>query len=372
MKAKSRKTFLYPLVIFTLITTQISATESSGATLGKTFKAAGRTTSAIPTMLLSGSGAPSASVGINGDFYIDTKTFNLFGPKANGKWPVPINLKGPTGLMGPQGVDGKTGSTGSVSVGSVGDTGAQGTQGDTGATGEKGDKGDTGSTGATGERGATGASGGSGATGERGATGASGGSGATGSQGAQGAQGATGGAGTAGTNGTNGTNGSIGSQGAQGLKGDTGTVGSTGSTGPSNAYYGDVTFVSQISGNIGNSSLSNTFGNFTAGKSYLVNVIIYGTNTFNSSSIPLSISITATSGTPIKTTNWTTYSASSYRDGTVKNEYCISALVVIDGTLVGSTFNIRAEVFTGENLGASSVYVTLVGKYVSQLVGSIG
>jgi len=156
------------------------------------------------------------------------------------------------------------------------------------------------------------------------------------------------------------------------LKGDTGTVGSTGSAGPSNAYYGDVVFASQISGNAGNSSLSNTFGNFTAGKSYLVNVLIYGTNTFNSSSIPLSLSITATSGTPIKTTNWTTYSASSYRDGTVKNEYCISALVVIDGTLVGSTFNIRAEVFTGENLGASSVYVTLVGKYVSQLVGSIG
>ena len=45
---------------------------------------------------------------------------------------------------------------------------------------------------------------------------------------------------------------------------------------------------------------------------------------------------------------------------------------MIDGSLVGSTFNIRAEVFTGENLGASSVYVTLVGKYVSQLVGSIG
>ncbi|CAB4735405.1 unannotated protein [freshwater metagenome] len=45
---------------------------------------------------------------------------------------------------------------------------------------------------------------------------------------------------------------------------------------------------------------------------------------------------------------------------------------MIDGSLVGSTFNIRAEVFTGENLGGSSVYVTLVGKYVSQLVGSIG
>jgi len=372
MKAKSSKTFLFPLVIFTLIATQISATASSGAALGKTFKAAGRTTSAIPTMLLSGSGTPSASVGINGDFYIDTKTFNLFGPKANGKWPVPINLKGPTGLMGPQGVDGKTGSTGSVSVGSAGDTGAQGETGATGATGEKGDKGETGATGATGERGATGASGGSGATGAQGPTGAQGGSGATGSIGATGA---TGSAGTAGVNGTNGTNGSIGAtgaQGAQGLKGDTGTVGSTGSAGPSNAYYGDVVFASQISGNAGNSSLSNTFGNFTAGKSYLVNVIIYGTNTFNSSSIPLSLSISATSGTPVKTTNWTTYSASSYRDGTVKNEYCISALVVIDGTSVGSTFNIRAEVFTGENLGGSSVYVTLVGKYVSQLVGSIG
>ena len=68
--------------------------------------AAGRTATSIPNTILNGKGAPSNSDGINGDFYIDTRSLLIFGPKANGKWPAPQNLQGPTGPSGPEGKNG--------------------------------------------------------------------------------------------------------------------------------------------------------------------------------------------------------------------------------------------------------------------------
>ncbi len=47
--------------------------------------------------VLSGSGAPSAGLGTNGDFYINTAAFTIYGPKAAGAWGSPTNLIGPPG-----------------------------------------------------------------------------------------------------------------------------------------------------------------------------------------------------------------------------------------------------------------------------------
>jgi hypothetical protein len=47
-------------------------------------KAAGRTGTTVVNTILSGVGIPSKTLGINGDFYIDTKNANLYGPKTNG------------------------------------------------------------------------------------------------------------------------------------------------------------------------------------------------------------------------------------------------------------------------------------------------
>lgn len=68
----------------------------------------------------SGSGEPSAGLGVNGDFYINTAANTIYGPKASGAWGSPTSLVG--------------------AAGPVGATGA------TGATGVKGDKGDPGTT----------------------------------------------------------------------------------------------------------------------------------------------------------------------------------------------------------------------------------
>ncbi len=55
--------------------------------------AAGRSATSIPNTILNGKGAPTSKVGINGDFYIDTRSLLLYGPKASGKWPLPSNLQ---------------------------------------------------------------------------------------------------------------------------------------------------------------------------------------------------------------------------------------------------------------------------------------
>ena len=47
--------------------------------------------------MLSGSGNPSSAVGSNGDFYINTTSYMLFGPKQSGTWPangVPMTVSG--------------------------------------------------------------------------------------------------------------------------------------------------------------------------------------------------------------------------------------------------------------------------------------
>jgi hypothetical protein len=97
------------------------------------------------TAVLNGTSVPSTSIGNNGDFFINTATNTLYGPKANGAWPAGTSLVGP---QGPQGLQGPTGPQGPIGL--TGATGAQGPQGDqgptglTGGTGPQGPQGDQG------------------------------------------------------------------------------------------------------------------------------------------------------------------------------------------------------------------------------------
>ena len=139
--------------------------------------AAGRASDVVNT-IRSGSGVPAASLGNDGDFYIDLKSMNFYGPKKNKHWPLPISLRGPVGATGPSGVDGKNGTTANATVGAPGpagpkgDTGATGPAGATGATGPAGPAGSN--TGTAGPKGDTGATGATGATGPKGDTGTAG------------------------------------------------------------------------------------------------------------------------------------------------------------------------------------------------------
>jgi hypothetical protein len=185
------------------------------------IKAAGPSSTKVVNTILSGAGLPSKTLGINGDFYIDTKNLNLYGPKTKGVWKLTTSLK-PKEPGIASVVTGDTGPSGSK-----GDTGEQGGKGEKGLTGDKGAIGDKGATGATGLQGIQGVAGWIGATGSTGTPGVAGAKGDTGTQGIQGIQGAKG---DTGTQGIQGVKGETGSQGIQGVKGDTGLPGTSSSS----------------------------------------------------------------------------------------------------------------------------------------------
>lgn len=86
------------------------------------------------TNLLSGPTNPTSGIGINGDFYINTSTHMLYGPKENGVWPtVGIVMAGQPGDKGEKGDKGDQGEPGTP--------GAPGPQGGEGEIGPKGDPG---------------------------------------------------------------------------------------------------------------------------------------------------------------------------------------------------------------------------------------
>ena len=227
------------LIAITLIALLISSPQAFPA--GKTslvVKDAARSSKSIPNTILSGNVIPLKTVGIDGDFYIDLKNANLYGPKTKGVWKLATSLRVPETkdvVVPVAGIDGAKGNTGEQGLaGANGTNGAAGAKGADGVKGADGAKGATGLTGATGSTGYTGATGSIGATGAKGETGATGLAGAAGTNGTAGAKGDTG---TAGTNGVDGSKGDAGLAGAkgdtgiQGVKGDTGLTGSSGSQG---------------------------------------------------------------------------------------------------------------------------------------------
>jgi hypothetical protein len=305
-ESKMFKGFFPRLVLFSIISLLLN--QSSAL-------AAGRASDTVNT-ILSGAGVPAATVGINGDFYIDIKSMNFYGPKKNNRWPIPTSLRGPAGPIGPSGVDGKNGAAGSTSDGKVGATGAAG------PAGPAGPKGETGATGPAGPKGDTGATGPAGIKGDTGATGAT------------------------------------------GAKGDAGSGGAT------VVLTGGVTFTNLINGIPGSSTVSTGFGNFAASKLYLVDVLIYATNL----SVPpfsLKVNFTSSTGSASISTKYIVTDGSSYRTSTSTYEYAILAKVIVNGTSETTNFNLIATVQCGESTGTNSTKLTVSGDYVAQEIGSI-
>lgn len=339
--------------------------------------AAGRTNQSIANTVLNGRGAPTAKTGINGDFYIDTLTFNIYGPKVKNRWPAPINLRGPAGSDGRDGDKGSSSTGAEGARGPKGDAGPQGVKGDKGEKGDKGDPGEkgaqgliglTGATGPTGAKGETGATGSAGLKGDKGDAGIAGAVGATGATGATGPAGAKGDTGTAGLNGTNGTNGLPGAKGDKGDPGNTGAQGIQGPAGPSNVKVGSIQFPNPLQGNAQVGQTSSAFGNFEAGKSYIVDILIWGISSSNAHSLKLSISSSDNSVQPIS--HWFTSLGNTYRDNSVASEYSFMGRVALDGSLANAAFNLIVNVTTGGPIIAGEA-VTLSGGFSGQLVGSV-
>lgn len=87
--------------------------------------------------ILSGTVNPTTQ-GVDGDYYINTATWQIFGPK-NVAWGAGVSIVGPTGSQGPQGIQGPAGANGLD--GAQGPQGPQGIQGLPGASGAQGPQG---------------------------------------------------------------------------------------------------------------------------------------------------------------------------------------------------------------------------------------
>lgn len=280
---------------------------------------AGRSSSVVVNTIRNGKGVPKSSLGIDGDFYIDTRSLLLYGPKKNGKWPAPQNLQGP---VGPSGSDGKNGSDGRTITPTNTQGGAQGPAGPQGIAGEKGAKGEPGLDGAPGSPGPAGAPGSAGA------------------QGPQGPQGAT---------------------------GATGPTGATGAQGP--AGSAEVTVI-DIPSWILSSALpvsyanSQNFGTFEASKSYLVNISISSISA--NGNMVLGLDMLSSSGTV-----GFTYIRSYARYATYSSNQWIYKFEVTATYQVGasdSTLSVRIIDGLGDS-GASPL--TFTGKAYITLVGAI-
>jgi hypothetical protein len=78
--------------------------------------------------VLYGSTNPVAATGVDGNFYINTSINSIFGPKAGGAWPAGASMIGPQGATGAQGNAGVDGNT--ILYGAADPTAGQGVPGD--------------------------------------------------------------------------------------------------------------------------------------------------------------------------------------------------------------------------------------------------
>ncbi len=323
----------------------------------KNIKNAGRTLATQINTLLSGKGTPSSSIGINGDFYIDTKSYNFYGPKVKGQWPIPISIRGTTGLTGPQGVDGREGGKGSSAVGLVG---AQG------KTGERGESGSQGAAGTIGQTGLTGATGSIGATGATGSPGSQGTNGATGSIGASGASGATGSQGSAGATGSIGASGAAGSQGATGLTGTTGSQGATGATGVSDVYVVTIPSFVLATASSKTSQTSAPFGVLIASKAYKFDFLVRGSTSTNVGIFGLTVA--CQSGLASLNYDYVVSKTEDIRSNIDVRGYEFK----VTGTVVLGNINSTLTVTIIDSDGSSiSAPMTVTGTAFIQLVGSV-
>ncbi|NHA04227.1 collagen-like protein [Mucilaginibacter sp. HC2] len=70
---------------------------------GLSLKGATGATGAAGSTTLSGAGVPAPSLGKTGDYYLDKINYLLYGPKSGSGWGAPVNLRGPVGPQGPEG-----------------------------------------------------------------------------------------------------------------------------------------------------------------------------------------------------------------------------------------------------------------------------
>ena len=390
--------------IFAALLTPILVIGISTPTQATTLKKivilkAGRTAAPVINTLLNGKGAPKSTLGINGDFYIDIASMNIYGPKAKGKWPAAVSLKGPSGTNGingtngstgpsgakgtaTNGLDGKNGTDGTSGSGSSGAMGAQGPAGPAGATGAQGSGGQAGNAGPAGSNGAKGDTGSqgpignpgtignTGPQGDAGIKGDPGNKGDAGIKGDPGNKGETGTVGDTGPRGDVGAKGDAGLQGVPGNKGETGTVGDTGPAGAaisSKATFGVLTFTALIG--LQPTAAIKEFGNFSGGKNYVLQVLIHGVSGSDGTFKSIKFAIGSTNSNVILSSDYVVLNGFTNRSGSYEQESSILATVLVNGLNSGIDYSLTITVTCNANL--SSPGLLFSGSFNATQIGTI-
>jgi hypothetical protein len=316
-------------------------------------KAAGPSPTTVVNTILSGSGAPAKTLGINGDFYIDTKNLNLYGPKTKGVWKIATSLK----VKDVPVVANVIGESGAI-----GQTGAKGATGDKGATGATGAQGIQGLTGPIGVTGLAGASGATGSAGTPGVAGAKGDTGAQGSQGASGASGATGGAGTPGVAGAKGD---AGAQGIQGAKGETGITGAQGDSGASVVKFATVP-LTKLATNVDGGTSTNIFFTADSNGNYTFEILLSGL--INSPDQMRLYAEITTGGVTIGNQFAVASDSISGVNDVSGRQYGFRLIGAAANVTSGTSFSVRVGIISA----ADAIEINFTGRALVQKVGSIG
>ncbi len=313
-------------------------------------KAAGPSPTTVVNTILSGSGAPAKTLGINGDFYIDTKNLNLYGPKTKGVWKITTSLKS-RDIPVAANVIGESGA--------MGQTGAKGATGEKGATGATGLQGIQGLTGPIGITGLAGASGASGASGGAGAAGVAGAKGETGAQGSAGASGSAGAAGVAGAKGD------TGAQGSQGPKGDIGATGPQGDSGASVVKFATVPLTKLRTDVDGGTSSSIFFTADSAGN-YTFEILLSG---LINSPDQMRLYAEITPGNMAIGNQFAVASDSTSGVNEVSGrQYGFRVIGAVANVTVGTSFSVRVGIVSA----ADAIEIGFKGRALVYKVGSIG
>jgi hypothetical protein len=316
-------------------------------------KAAGPSPTTVVNTILSGSGAPAKTLGINGDFYIDTKNLNLYGPKTKGVWKIATSLK----VKDVPVVANVIGESGAI-----GQTGAKGATGDKGATGATGAQGIQGLTGPIGITGLAGASGASGSAGTPGVAGAKGDAGAQGSQGASGASGASG---SAGTPGVAGAKGDAGAQGIQGVKGDTGATGAQGDSAASVVKFVTVP-LTKLATNIDGGTSTNIFFTADSNGNYTFEILLSGL--INSPDQMRLYAEITTGGVTIGNQFAVASDSISGVNEVSGRQYGFRLIGAAANVTSGTSFSVRVGIISA----ADAIEINFTGRALVYKVGSIG
>ena len=367
---KHRRVFLW-IVVSALALSTFSIPSSYAANKTQLFKPskAGRISTVVANTILSGVTPPKPVNGIDGDFYIDTKTMFFYGPKIKSHWPSPTSLRGPQGQSGANGSNGTDAkqSANVVAAGAQGLAGSAGPKGEPGAQGVAGLAGPKGETGVAGASGASGLPGANGLPGSSGSQGAQGPPGAQGGTGGPGAQGGTGGPGAQGAQGAQGGTGPTGTPGAVGTQGGTGPTGTPGAIGPSNVYVIPIPTwnLSTATGGIGADSVQ--FGTLFANKSYRYSIIVHGVTSVPNSYFGVSVKAGPLSvPTPFESA---VYENRAYVGAAFVHRYSF----LINGTVVVGDADswLKVSVVDGGGATSGASAMALAGQAIIQLVGQV-